>query len=37
MAEWCTKWHMQISTYCPTRKHVHLIVVPKPEDSLVRQ
>lgn len=34
MAEWCEKHGVEIWTYCLMTNHVHLIAVPKQEDSL---
>lgn len=34
MAEWCTKYEVQIWAYCLMPNHVHLIAVPKTKDGL---
>ena len=36
MAEWCERCKVQVWAYCLITNHVHLIVVPGPEDGLRR-
>ena len=36
MAEWCTRWRVEVWAYCLMPNHVHLIAVPESGDNLCR-
>ena len=36
MAEWCTRWRVEVWAYCLMPNHVHLIAVPESGDSLFK-
>lgn len=36
MAEWCTRWQVEVWAYCLMPNHVHLIAMPASEDGLCR-
>ncbi|WP_426377646.1 transposase [Desulforudis sp. 1031] len=36
MAEWCSRWKVEIWAYCLMPNHVHLIAVPPSKEALTR-
>ena len=36
MAEWCTRWQVEVWAYCLMPNHVHLIAVPESEAVLCK-
>ncbi len=36
MAEWCTRWQVEVWAYCLMPNHVHFIAVPESQDGLCR-
>jgi len=36
MAEWCTRYHVEIWAYCLMPNHVHLIAVPEEKEALAK-
>ncbi len=36
MAEWCTRWQVEVWAYCLMPNHVHLIAMPASKDGLCR-
>ena len=36
MAEWCSKWKVEVWAYCLMPNHVHLIAIPPSKEALTR-